>query len=50
MLGGAMPDMPWLLASSVLFHPGQCLGFLLIDSGIPAFGIERQERKTPYPM
>ena len=31
MLGGALPDMSWLLASSVLFHPGQCHGFLLVD-------------------
>ena len=31
MLGGALPDMSWLLASSVLFHPGQWRGFLPID-------------------
>ena len=30
MLGGALPDMLWLLASSVLFHPGQCQSFFSI--------------------
>ena len=31
MLGGALPDTSWVLASSVLFHPGELNGFLLID-------------------
>lgn len=30
MLGGALPDMLWLLAPSGLFHPGQCQNFVSI--------------------
>ena len=30
MLGGALPDMLWLLAPSVLFHPGQCQNFVSV--------------------
>ena len=30
ILGGTLPDMLWLLAPSVLFHPGECQSFLFI--------------------
>lgn len=52
MSDGPLPDMLWLLAPSVLFHPGQCQSFLPIYfrfSDVPALDGEMRGRDTLPP-
>lgn len=49
MSDGPLPNMLWLLAPSVLFHPGQCQSFLSIYfrfSSAPALDGEMRGRDT----